>query len=493
MQGERRNVNTESKYRESVSLYTTSGLSIKEICKQTGVGFSAFSSYLSKHHRKLILEHHNLAGFNDVKLRGKKGQTTGAYYKYREAIVACDSEEYLEYNISQIARIFGLDCSSLANQLRRHYPEIVSRREQARQRMGIIPHTQCGLRELCRKEYADAIEMLQSSDMTIGEVADACNVSYSGLREHILAYHPQITLLRERKRTDAAGLKERGKRSGNWSICEPYKSTIEKYEKAIELYRTTSKDVKEIARMAGVNPGGLRYHMRRWHPALIVQRRGFDESVDIAQTKRYKKSAVEKYAAAIQRLGTSDLPTAKVAAEFNLNPEVFRMYLKEHHPDLLVSRSMARATNGKVMSTHSAGKYAEALQIYETTHEPLKSIAQRLGVTYNSLGKFIRRNYPEAIERHNLLLATTDKRLQEEPDKLMNRDTVNSGKRGYGGTKAADKYASAIEELHNTSETMKNIAARFGLNISSFRKYLYKHAPEMLKSRRTGLKTDICN
>ena len=181
---------TREKYSDAITLYVETGLSIKQICEQTGVGFSAFSSYLSTHHRDLILKRHNLTEFKNVKLRGKKGQTTAAHYKYKDAIDACDSMEYIEYNISQIARIFNVDCSSLASQLRRHYPDIVPRREQERRRIGITVNLQYGARKWSKEEYATAIEMLQSSDKTIEEVAEACNVSYTGLREHILAYYP---------------------------------------------------------------------------------------------------------------------------------------------------------------------------------------------------------------------------------------------------------------------------------------------------------------
>lgn len=41
-----------------MSLYAETGLSIKEICERTGVGYSAFSSYLCKHFRELILKRH---------------------------------------------------------------------------------------------------------------------------------------------------------------------------------------------------------------------------------------------------------------------------------------------------------------------------------------------------------------------------------------------------------------------------------------------------
>lgn len=404
MHEQQRNINAESKYREAVSLYAGTGLSIRKICEQTGVGFSAFSSYLSKHHRNLIIERHKLTGFRYVRLRGKGGQTTEAHYKYKDAIAACDSMEYIEYNISQIARIFGLGCSALASQLRRHYPDVVPRREEQRRRMGITTNLQYGVRQWCKDEYADAITLLQSSEMTIEEACNVTNVSRSGLREHILAYHPQITRLREERRLKATGRKVRGMRNGNWAVYEPEQKLVEKYRNAIELYSTTSLDVKEIARVAGVNIGGFRNHLKRWHPHLMAERRGFDESSGLAKSKRYSKSTAEKYAAAIEMLKKTDLPTAKVAAEFRLNPETFRMYLKEHHPGLAAARGRTRAPNGKLVSCSSAEKYAEALRIYETTAEPLKSIAERLGLTYNSVGGFIRRNHPEAIERHKSLL-----------------------------------------------------------------------------------------
>ena len=343
VQTQSRNTTAKTKYREAISLYAGSDLSIKEICEQTGVGFTAFSTYLSKWHRDLILERHHLTGFSDVRLRGKKGQSTASHYKYKEAIAACDSMEYIEYNISQIARIFGLDCASLANQLRRHYPEIVSRREKERQRMGIAINLQYGARRCCKEVYAEAVALLQSSDMTIGEVARACNVSRTGLREHILAYHPEITQQREEKRHQATGQKVRGMRNGKWAVYDPAPSLEEKYGKAIELYRTTSKGLKEIVADCGVGLGGFRYHLRTWHPELMVQRRGFDEGVGIEHTKRYKKSTAEKYAPAIERMRTTGLSTAKVASEFGLNADTFRVYLKEHHPELAASRGWTKA------------------------------------------------------------------------------------------------------------------------------------------------------
>ena len=99
----------ETKYKESVSLYAETGLSIKEICERTGVGYSAFSSYLCKHFRELILKRHNLTDYTTVRLRGKKGQTTAAHYKYKDAIAAR----------------LGLVYKSLGGYVRRNHPGLL--------------------------------------------------------------------------------------------------------------------------------------------------------------------------------------------------------------------------------------------------------------------------------------------------------------------------------------------------------------------------------
>ena len=398
------NTSAEQKYSEAVSLYSSSDLSIKSICERTGVGFGAFSAYLSRYHRELIIKRHNLTEYFNVKLRGHRGQTTAAHYKYKDAIAACDNIEYIEYNISQIARIFDVGCTSLANQLRKHYPDIIPRRELERRKRGIHSNLQYGVRSRTKDVYAAAVKMLQSSDMTIEEVSNECKVPYSGLREHILAYYPQITQQREQKRVGAVNQKVRGKRNGNWSIHKPNKDTIAKYETAIELYRSTSKTMEEIVVMQGVNLGGFRHYLRKWHPGLIVQRRGFDTNTELAQTKRYSKQTAEKYAKAIEVLRNSDLPTARVAAEFGLHPDMFRAYVREHYPSLIEWRGMTTTENGKIVSNRSKSKYAEALQLYETTPKTLKSIAQELGLTYNSVSSYIRRNHPDAIVKHKTLL-----------------------------------------------------------------------------------------
>lgn len=51
------------------------------------------------------------------------------------------------------------------------------------------------------------------------------------------------------------------------------------------------------------------------------------------------------------------------------------------------------------MLCRSEEKYAEAIHLYATTTESLKEIAQRLGLNEKSLGGYIRRNYPELVQK----------------------------------------------------------------------------------------------
>lgn len=90
---------------------------------------------------------------------------------------------------------------------------------------------------------------------------------------------------------------------------------------------------------------------------------------------------------------------AKVAAEFGLHPECFRQYLKEHEPELHACLGMKKTEKGKMVSPKSMEKYKEAIHLYETTSESLKSIARRFGLNDCSLGQFIKRHFSELIER----------------------------------------------------------------------------------------------
>lgn len=71
--------------------------------------------------------------------------------------------------------------------------------------------------------------------------------------------------------------------------------------------------------------------------------------------------------------------------------------------------------------------------------------------------------------------------IKSNHPELLSRKTER--KKIIGTKAAADKYAEAIEQMKDTSDTMTAIAHRCGVNVHSFRKYLHKHAPDILQNR----------
>lgn len=144
------------------------------------------------------------------------------------------------------------------------------------------------------------------------------------------------------------------------------------------------------------------------HKDLVCERKGipYEEGkpVDWSSVRRYNPATAVKYAGAIARLKKGGLTTAKFAAEFALHSECFRQYLKEHEPELHASLGMKKTEDGRTVSPKSVERYREAVRLYATTPESLKSIARRFGLNDCPLGQFIRIQFPEAVAKHRELV-----------------------------------------------------------------------------------------
>ena len=409
-----------------------------------------------------------------TRLRKRSGQTAASRAKYGEAIRACDDIAYIEYNVSQIAYMFHLDPSGLGSQLRNHYPEIIERRERERHRLGMNDNQHRGVKPWCKEQYAEAVEHLRTTDDTIRRTADLYGLSYSGLREHLLFYHEDLVRKRADKRERAkSGAKVRDALTGNGSRHEPKAGQTEKYREALRLYRDTALTHRQIAEATGITVTGLRNHLRIWNRRLIVEHRGHEcregEAVDLSRTKQYLKSTAAKYAGAIACLKETGRPTAEVAREFGLHPETFREYVREHEPELAARLGMTRLADGRQVLARSMEKYGEAVRLYETTTEPLRSIADRLGLQYNSVGGFVRRSRPDAIEAHNRLVER-EEALRKEKEQAESaalalqreaeeKERILSALRQTGGNKRK-----AAKLLGFCKSTLYNKLNALGLN-----------------------------
>lgn len=464
---------TKVRYGAALELYRTTDMPIKVICKQTKTPYNAFRTYVLSCHRELMFARHGIriSPSEAVRTRLRKpcGQSAVAHAKYKDAIAACDDAAYIEYNVSQIARIFHLGPSSLWHQLHIHYPEILERREKIRHRLGINDNHHRGVKAWCKEQYAEAVEHLRTTDDTIPQTAGLYNLSFTGLREYLRCYHKELVRHRATKRSNAKSCKRRGGLTGNGTLHEPAREQTDKYREALHLYRTTAMTQKEIVKLTGVSLNGFRNYLRIWNKDLIFERRGvkmWDEGLKLSDTKHYLISTAAKYADAIRRLKESGLPTAEVAREFGLHPETFRTYLHEHEPELAARLGMIRLEGGKLVAARSMEKYKEAIRIYETTTEPLKSIARRLGLQYNSIGGFVRRNNPEVIERHNRLVEEDISRKEmaglAEAEELARR-------------KEEEERQRIVQALEQTGNNRRQTAKLLGISKSTLYNKLKLH------------------
>jgi len=408
------------KYARAVEMYATTDLSIREIASSCGVSPGGLSDHIGKYHRNLLLARYGLSAKDKdvkaIKVKAKKGQSQATYMKYKEAIRACSDLAYIEYNVSQIAQMFGLDGTGLSYQLHIHYQEVIPYREKLRSRLGVADNVYRGVRPWSVEAYSDAVRLYRDTDMSIPEVAERCNVSPRGLSKHLRYYHKDIIEFKEQKRIKAkrkAGSRPVGKLSGNGTCYGPKPDTVAKYASSMELYQNTPLTIKEIVARTGVPLGGFTGYLHQWHRGDKLRRRGYEwdgeSDPDLSGTRHYLKSTAYKYSKAIESLRAHPRHVSEVASEFGFNAGTFREYLRKHEPELVAQRGMTRLANGKLVKRTSEEKYGTAVKEYATSAEPLKSIAKRHGIVYNSIVGYVIRNCPDERESHRRLVKAAEK------------------------------------------------------------------------------------
>lgn len=418
-----RNSAAKRKYAAAVEMYASTDLSIRRIAKICNVTEAGLSAHIGRYHRDLLFKRYGLSAddgdLQTLNVKPPKGQSPMTYRKYKDAIAACSDLAYIEYTVAHIAHLFGLNGTGLASQLRFHYPDVIPMREKIRQNLGLADNIHRGVLPCCEKEYQEAVAMYRDTDMSLPEVAETCGVSQGGLSQHLRYYHQDVIELKAKKRITSkrkTGSRKVGKLAGNGNTYGPKPETIAKYAEALDLYRHTGMTVKEIAGATGVSVTGFSGYLHQWYRGDKMIRRGYEwdgeSEPDLQGTKHYLKSSAVKYAPAIESLRKNPRPVAEVAAKFGFNPETFRDYLKKHVPELHAIHGMTRRTDGKLVKRSSEEKYGAAIQEYATTAEPLKSIARRHGIVYNSIMGYVLRNCHKEREKH--------KRLVEQEDAARN-------------------------------------------------------------------------
>ncbi len=368
-----------SKYADAVSLYANSSKSIREIADETGLTEKALSHYLSRHHRPLLYKRYGIEMPSDdanVKIRPPRGQSRATHLKYKEAIEAAGDIAYVEYNISQIARIFNVSPNGLSSQLRVHYPGILPAREALRKRLGIADRLHRGALPSSKAAYEEAVPLYKYTDLTIKEVADKFGISSSGFGQYMRFYHHDAIAAKATKRREAKKVyhqRQKGSLSGNGQLYGPKQATDNLYSRALALYNEGKMTMKEVVKATGVPPLGFRHYLDKWN----------------RESRRSRKDG--KYGAAIASLKANPRAVAEVAKEFGLNADIFREYLKNHAPDLAEGQGMVRLESGKLVKRSAWEKYRPAIEEYRKEGGSLRQIALRHGLKYPSLFSFLKR------------------------------------------------------------------------------------------------------
>lgn len=309
-------------YRKALKLCEESDLTYKEIAEKTGVSLSGLKTFIRKHHRDVLLRRQGLEMSkrmaDSIKLRNREtGQSLNGYERYKEAISACDSLEFLELSVAEIAAKFKVSATGLLAQLRSHYPEIIERREKARVAQGYADNRKRGARKVTSDEYAKAIELLRHSSKTIMEVAADFDVTYSGLRHHLLTYHKDVVALRRERR-------ELNEKRG-WKEIESFKvasrEPVSRYDEAIERLRDGNITVESVANDFGFVPESLRTHIKKYHPEL-------------ANKFSRKENSDAKYAAALKEVNKGEMNLKEIAEKHGLVYNSFTAYLRRKHAAL---------------------------------------------------------------------------------------------------------------------------------------------------------------
>lgn len=270
---------THQKYAKAVEMYSGTELSLREVAEQCGVTAGSLGNYLRRYHRELVLQRHGISldgkSPDSIAIRTEGRQSRQTHEKYKEAVAACDSMEYITLNISQIARKYKVNCTGLANFMRVYYPEVLTWREKVRMKMGVNDNLRRGMRPESERQYADAAEMYRTSDMPLSEIAATCKVSERGFAQYLRFYRQDILKQKKAERIQAkeASQKKRGSLSGNGRKHKPAPDTETKYAEALRLFRETTLGQAEIARRTGVSFEGFRFYLNSWHSDLVQDRR----------------------------------------------------------------------------------------------------------------------------------------------------------------------------------------------------------------------------
>ena len=385
------------------------------------------------------------------------GQSPETEQKYREAVQACMSIMNLSLNVADIARMYSLDPQCLRGQLKRHYPEVIPRRNELRAMLGYAVLDQSRLHQSSMEKYVPAVKMLKETDLTVKEVAERCGVTYLGLQQHLIYYHKDVAELRLGKRMQAlSGPVPVGEKDCNNRPVGPSATMQARYAPAIKMARETDLPLTEIALRCGVEPRGLQGYVQKWHRDLMEERQRKREEALLQRKEAVRPKVSRAEIVRVQYTPTVDMirggmSLSEAASAVGTSPDNLRSWLKSHYPEVLdISRNgMTKTPEGVTMKRATYERYVVIAQ-YMAEHpgEGSVDVAKRFGVPVSSMNKVLARCFSNVWGKH--LEACSREREHRQAE---HREALRQ----------------AMAEYDAGGVTMAELARRCGVTVKTFK------------------------
>ena len=332
---------------------------------------------------------------------------------YQDAVFACQSIEALELTVSDIARMHHVEPACLRNYLKRHFPDILPQRRALREKLGYSKTGSRGAEKTDVEKYADAVRMLEEdSSLTVREVAERCEISFSGLLQQLISYHNDLAQSLGLFRADA--LPKTG----------PDEQMAALFAPALKEYRETEDSIPQIAARHGMKAYILDYYLRKWHPEDVMRRRMSREE-RLSAKKRELALRPDRSAAAVARrryapaipLLQEGMTLTQAAKLLGVEMWNLSMWLHRNHPEILeeTRAGLMKLPSGQKTLRRSYDRFLPIAE-YISRHpsRSTKDLSEKFNVSTSYLVKYMRAYFPEQWKRHCIACKDKAKRLRKK-------------------------------------------------------------------------------
>ena len=270
--------------------------------------------------------------------------------------------------------------------------------------------------------------------------------------------------------------------------------THERYDGAVKACSNIEyldKSVSDIARLFGLEPESFRNQLKRHFPDVIPNRDKLRRQLGLAKQpiRGLSPSTTAKYAPAIAMLRETDLTIKEVAEKCKVSFHGLQQHLLFYHKDVaqkrLVQRTNAlekpRRKGEKDASNRVVGPrpetealYADAIELYRTTHRTATDIAVDLGLNPHNFVRYIQYWYREEMTiRQKLRQEQAEERRRQRKVRMENSRIV----------KAERKYAPALP-LIEAGATYDEAASKTGVPKDRLAYWVRHHRPDLNERAR---------